>query len=32
LQSGWDHSEFGVYAETTQAGHIAQGDKVEIIW
>lgn len=32
LEDGWGHSAFGVYAETTHQGHIAQDAEVEIIW
>lgn len=29
LQTGWDHQDFGVYAEVTRSGEIAVGDTVE---
>jgi uncharacterized protein YcbX len=28
LESGWDHTDFGVYAEVTQSGAVALGDPV----
>ncbi len=30
LQDGWDHQDFGVYAEVIQGGPVALGDKVEV--
>ena len=30
LEQGWDHRDFGVYAEVIEGGPIAVGDKVEV--
>ncbi|WP_050929305.1 MOSC domain-containing protein [Aestuariivita boseongensis] len=30
LRSGWDHQDFGVYAQVIEGGDIAIGDKVEL--
>jgi uncharacterized protein YcbX len=29
LQEGWDHTDFGLYAEVTEGGVVAEGDRVE---
>jgi len=31
LRDGWDHQDFGVYAEVIQSGNIARGDAVEMV-
>lgn len=31
LEAGWDHTDFGIYAEVTQGGEIRPGDMVEVI-
>lgn len=30
LEAGWDHRDFGVYAEVLEGGRIAVGDRVEV--
>ncbi len=31
LRDGWDHQDFGIYAEVTTGGNVRVGDKVEVI-
>ena len=31
LQDGWDHQDFGVYAEVTEGGRVAVGDAAEVL-